>query len=60
MVYPMRIVHHICVLDKTRNIRYIKWKSGQEVLDIQVHLNKLECRGKVYFSNSTQILKLVY
>ncbi len=29
--------------------------------DIQVHLNKLECRGKVhYFSNSTQIVKLVY
>ncbi len=27
---------------------------------IQVHLNKLECRGKVYFSNSTQIVKLVY
>ncbi len=49
MVYPMIIVHHICVLDKTRNIRYIKWKSGQEVLDIQVHLNKLECRGKVNF-----------
>ncbi len=38
-VYPMRIVHHICVLDKPRNIRYIKWKSGQEVLDILgVHL----------------------
>ncbi len=27
---------------------------------IQVHLNKLECRGKVNFSNSTQIVKLVY
>ncbi len=25
---------------------------------IQGHLN--ECRGKVYFSNSTQIVKLVY
>ncbi len=38
-VYPMRIVHHICVLDKPRNIRYIKWKSGQEVLDILgIHL----------------------
>ncbi len=34
VVYPMRIVHHICVVDKPRNIRYIKWKSGQEVLDI--------------------------
>ncbi len=29
--------------------------------NVQVHLNKLECRGKVhYFSNSTQIVKLVY
>ncbi len=28
-------------------------------LYIQVHLNKLECRGKV-FSNSTQIVKLMY
>ncbi len=27
---------------------------------IKAHLNKLECRGKVYFSNSTQIVKLVY
>ncbi len=28
---------------------------------IQVHLNKLECRGKfIYFSNLTQIVKLVY
>ncbi len=27
---------------------------------LQVHLNKLECRGKViYFSNSNQIVKLV-
>ncbi len=26
----------------------------------QVHLNKLECPGKVYFSNSTQIVKLVF
>ncbi len=26
----------------------------------QVHLNKLECRGKVNFSNSTQIVELVY
>ncbi len=26
---------------------------------IQVHLNKLECRGKVHLSNSTQIVKLV-
>ncbi len=42
VVYPMRIVHivhHICVVDKPRNIRYIKWKSGQEVLDILgIHL----------------------
>ncbi len=27
---------------------------------VQVHLNKLECREKVHFSNSTQIVKLVY
>ncbi len=27
---------------------------------IQVHLNKLECFGKVHFSNSTQIVKLAY
>ncbi len=29
---------------------------------MQVHLNKLECCGKkfIYFSNSTQIVKLVY
>ncbi len=26
---------------------------------IQVYLNKIECRGKVHFSNSTQIVKLV-
>ncbi len=26
----------------------------------KMHLNKLECRGKVHFSNSTQIVKLVY
>ncbi len=30
------------------------------IINIQVHLNKLECRGKVNFSNSTQIVKLVY
>ncbi len=29
-------------------------------LYLQVHLNKLKCRGKVNFSNSTQIVKLVY
>ncbi len=41
MVFPMRIVHHICVLDKPRNIHSIKWKSGQEVLDILgVHLDE--------------------
>ncbi len=28
---------------------------------VQVHLNKLECLEKfIYFSNSTQIVKLVY
>ncbi len=27
---------------------------------VQVHLNKLECHGKVNFSNSTQIVKLMY
>ncbi len=33
----------------------------QNVGYIQVHLNKLESRGKVHlFSNSTQIVKLVY
>ncbi len=32
----------------------------QELEQIQVHLNKLECHGKVHFSNSTQIVKLVY
>ncbi len=31
------------------------------IIYIQVHLNKLVCRGKlIYFSNSTQIVKLVY
>ncbi len=29
-------------------------------VSLQVHLNKLECCEKVYFSNSTQIVKLVY
>ncbi len=39
VVYSMRIVHHICVVDKPRNVRYIKWKSSQEVLDISgVHM----------------------
>ncbi len=27
LVYPMRIKRHICVVDKLRNIHYIKWKS---------------------------------
>ncbi len=31
------------------------------LIPLQVHLNKLECHGKlIYFSNSTQIVKLVY
>ncbi len=34
MVYPMRIKHHICVVDEPRNIRYIKWTYSQEVLTI--------------------------
>ncbi len=45
----------------------ILYKKKQEVAQtsnmiyIQVHLNKLECRGKlIYFSNSTQIVKLMY
>ncbi len=29
-------------------------------VSLQVHLNKLKCCEKVYFSNSTQIVKLVY
>ncbi len=29
-------------------------------VSLQVQLNKLECCEKVYFSNSTQIVKLVY
>ncbi len=32
-----------------------------QLVHIQVHLNKLECRGKVnLFSNLTQIVKLMY
>ncbi len=34
--------------------------SADENGHIEVHLNKLECRGKVHFGNSTQIVKLVY
>ncbi len=39
---------YMCVRQDKKYTLY-KWKSGQEVLDIQVHLNKLECRGKVNF-----------
>ncbi len=58
---------------KKRYSTYDKWwREGKETrldptydksshLYLQVHLNKLECRGKfIYFSNSTQIVKLVY
>ncbi len=41
MVYPMRIKYYIGVVLRPRNIRSIKWKSGQEVLDILgIHLDE--------------------
>ncbi len=53
--------------NKKTVIRFCKYTYS---VYTQVHLNKLECHGKVsvsfifksliYFSNSTQIVKLVY
>ncbi len=47
--------------EKKIQITEVKTKTEMLVTHLQVHLNKLECRGKlIYFSNSTQIVKLVY
>ncbi len=39
----------------------MKYKLQKKTIEnIQVHLNKLECEKFIYFSNSTQIVKLMY